>query len=810
MVTLFLAILVFVFAGAESYAADAVFDENTTQLQNGYRYFVNGHVEVDSRIEVSGKATINLRSGATLDAAMGIHVPSGSELIVEGTGGTLNAYIDSDTATGMAGIGANTRQDGGNITIRNGANVTATGANYGAGIGGGIENEYTGTVYISGGTVTATGGKNAAGIGSGSYKGGVPARFKGKIIITGGKVTASSTEERYYHNGSLVVLSGAGIGAGYESDMQGKIEISGGEVTATGGTDSAGIGAGKEGNASDGEVLISGGTVTATGKGGGAGIGGGKEGGFPHWVGGEGAYVHISGGTVIANSDFCAIGHGKNDREMGTLVIDDIMKVQAGNNGTDYERTFTAREQTDACHYRRCARIEVCDHPDSTYVSDEEGHRLPCQYCYSTLNKELHVFAEVEGSAVDASCVTPGKTADQKCEICGYVQAGDYTGYGDHNWGEVTYSWSDDNSEVTASRVCRRDPEHVDGETASASSETKAATCEEPGTITYTAVFKNDLFETQKKTVETDPALGHAWGEWEKTKDPTKEAEGEEKRVCGNDPSHFELRPIPKLEHTHVLSYVEESAASCTTSGHRAYYECTADGCTAIFEDEAGTVQTSAESIKIPAKGHKAGTPVKGAETQADCCYVGGYNLTTKCETCGSVLGIEHVVFPIDPDTHVWDEGVVTREASETETGIRTYTCLNDSSHTRTEVIPKITPSAPAEAAPAAASEVLDPSLPKVKNIKPAGGKASLKAKWKKLSKKNIKKIQGIEIQYSTDKSFPDGQTGTVNAGKKAKTKKIRKLAKKTTYYTRVRTYKYIDGVKHVSSWSAVKKNKTK
>ena len=154
------AMLVFAFGAAESYAADAVFDENTTQLENGYRYIASGHITVDSRIEVNGIATINLRKGATLDAAMGIHVPVGSELIIEGTGGTLNAYIDSDKAAGMAGIGANSREDGGNITIRNGANVTATGCLCGAGIGGGVENEYTGTIRITGGTVTAKGGKN--------------------------------------------------------------------------------------------------------------------------------------------------------------------------------------------------------------------------------------------------------------------------------------------------------------------------------------------------------------------------------------------------------------------------------------------------------------------------------------------------------------------------------------------------------------------------------------------------------------------------------------------------------------------------
>ncbi len=52
LITLFLALVFFIFAGAESYAAEVIFDENTTQLQNGNRYFVSGEIKIDSRIEV--------------------------------------------------------------------------------------------------------------------------------------------------------------------------------------------------------------------------------------------------------------------------------------------------------------------------------------------------------------------------------------------------------------------------------------------------------------------------------------------------------------------------------------------------------------------------------------------------------------------------------------------------------------------------------------------------------------------------------------------------------------------------------------
>lgn len=99
---------------------------------------------------------------------------------------------------------------------------------------------------------------------------------------------------------------------------------------------------------------------------------------------------------------------------------------------------------------------------------------------------------------------------------------------------------------------------------------------------------------------------------------------------------------------------------------------------------------------------------------------------------------------------------------------------------------------------------------PKVKIKKPAKSKAGMTVKWKKVSKKNRKKISGIEIQFSTTRSFAAATSKVVKAGKKSASKKVKKLLRKKTYYVRIRSYKWINGKKHVSAWSAVKKVKTK
>ena len=104
--------------------------------------------------------------------------------------------------------------------------------------------------------------------------------------------------------------------------------------------------------------------------------------------------------------------------------------------------------------------------------------------------------------------------------------------------------------------------------------------------------------------------------------------------------------------------------------------------------------------------------------------------------------------------------------------------------------------------APAAPAEIQD--LPAVKLSKPAAAKKAVTVKWKKVSKKDLKKIQGIEIQVATDSGFTDIVKATT-AGKKKTSKKIKGLTSKQTYYVRVRAYKNAADGKHVSAWRAKK-----
>ena len=99
-----------------------------------------------------------------------------------------------------------------------------------------------------------------------------------------------------------------------------------------------------------------------------------------------------------------------------------------------------------------------------------------------------------------------------------------------HDWGEPSYVWADDNSSVTATRICKRDATHKESETAQ-TQRTDDATCTKVGKTTWTATFQNEAFQAQSKS-ESLPSLGHEWGEGKVTKEPTTTESGVRTYTC--------------------------------------------------------------------------------------------------------------------------------------------------------------------------------------------------------------------------------------------------------------------------------------
>lgn len=125
---------------------------------------------------------------------------------------------------------------------------------------------------------------------------------------------------------------------------------------------------------------------------------------------------------------------------------------------------------------------------------------------------------------------------------------------------------------------------------------------------------------------EVVPMLDHSFGEWAVSAVPTCTEKGTERRDCENC-SHYETREVAALGHTEVID--AEAAPTCTETG--------------LTEGK-------------------------------------------HCSACGEVLVAQQVV---EAAGHKWDGGTVTKEPTEKEMGLRTYTCASCGAE-KTENIPML------------------------------------------------------------------------------------------------------------------------
>ena len=167
------------------------------------------------------------------------------------------------------------------------------------------------------------------------------------------------------------------------------------------------------------------------------------------------------------------------------------------------------------------------------------------------------------------------------CEVCG-EEYGDILG---HNYGEVKYTWTSDNT-CKAERVCKHDSAHIESETVTATAEEiKAATCKEKGKMKYTATFTNTAFAAQVKEVDIDFAE-HTYGDLIPEVSPTTTEFGVKEHkdctVCGK---HFDKdgNEITKLKIAKIGTH------NVVINGESEFY---ADGesVTVTAEDKEGKV----------------------------------------------------------------------------------------------------------------------------------------------------------------------------------------------------------------------------
>ncbi len=216
------------------------------------------------------------------------------------------------------------------------------------------------------------------------------------------------------------------------------------------------------------------------------------------------------------------------------------------------------------------------------------------------------------------------------------------------------------------------------------------ATCTEEGNIEYWICQDcGELFEDEDGYYETSlnevtiPPLGHNWGEWVTLKEASETENGLEERVCLNDSSHKQTRPIPAGNHVHSLELIEGKEATCTEDGNIEYWICSE--CGRIFNDEDCEVEIETEDTVSKKTGHDFIWKEENI-VEATCTTDGSYDEVYYCVNCGEEKSRETII--IDALGHDWGEWVVVNEPTDTEDGLKERVCLNDSSHVDTKVIP--------------------------------------------------------------------------------------------------------------------------
>ena len=474
------------------------------------------------------------------------------------------------------------------------------------------------------------------------------------------------------------------------------------------------------------------------------------------------------------------------------------------------EKAPTCSEPGHARYYtcRKCGR-NFTDAEGNFEIADMETIAVPA-------DPGMHdwtSWAVKEGH--DATCTTGG-IEERECSICHKHEERSFEAR-DHSWnnGEITTEASSDEDGIVtftctacgATRTaritysegsCPDMDEHVWGEGV----ETAAATCRSSGMIEYecTKCHASIKYETT-----IDP-LAHDWSEWAPVAghEATCMENGTSERYCRNEGcTERETRVDEAQGHNWKPvdgDDTEYEPATCAQTGRRTV-ECS------VCHERRPEI--------IPAlKTHDWGD--WEVRTEPTCTEVGLEERV--CRTSD-----EHREFrPVAPLGHSWDNGTVTKAATTSATGIKTFKCKRAGcKETRTEVIPKLPApkkaSAPKKAAAAKKSAAyaangnayIDPKLPKVKIKGPKKGKKSFTAKWKKLNKKKQQKLlKGIEIEYSLTRDFKNPKFKKVS--KKKASVKIKKLKSGKTYYVRAHTYIYRGKVKYVSYWSKTKKVKVK
>lgn len=283
-----------------------------------------------------------------------------------------------------------------------------------------------------------------------------------------------------------------------------------------------------------------------------------------------------------------------------------------------------------------------------------------CTSCGKTKTTEIaatgHQHTEIRNKK-EATCKEEGYTGDTYCKDCAAkVSSGQAIPKTEHTWdsGKVTTKATCEHTGVRTytCSVCGETKEEEIPKTDHTYDEgtvTKKPTCTETGIKTYTCTV------CQKTKTEEIPATGHQHTEIRNKKEATCTETGYTGdtycKDCGTKLSSGEV--ISKKAHDYEVK--DRQKPTCTTDGY-VLSVCKACG------DEKQEV--------LPATGHQH-TEIRNKKEAT--CKAEGYTGDMYCKDCGEKLSDGKTI--AKTTEHTWDAGKVTKAATCTEKGVKTYTC---------------------------------------------------------------------------------------------------------------------------------------
>ena len=283
-----------------------------------------------------------------------------------------------------------------------------------------------------------------------------------------------------------------------------------------------------------------------------------------------------------------------------------------------------------------------------------------CTSCGKTKTTEIaatgHQHTEIRNKK-EATCKAEGYTGDTYCTDCETkVSSGQAIPKTDHTWdnGKVTTEATCEHTGVRTyiCSVCGETKEEETPKTDHTYDDgtvTKKPTCIETGIKTYTCTV------CQKTKTEEIAATGHQHTEIRNKKEATCTETGYTGdtycKDCGTKLSSGEV--ISKKAHDYEVK--DRQKPTCTTDGY-VLSVCKACG------DEKQEV--------LPATGHQH-TEIRNKKEAT--CKAEGYTGDMYCKDCGEKLSDGKTI--AKTTEHTWDGGKVTKAATCTEKGVKTYTC---------------------------------------------------------------------------------------------------------------------------------------